>query len=266
MKEVEGRKEVEDTRGQPSTFNLLLQPSTFFNPFTMEHRDKLIAALNDPEEAERRFAAEDLGLLGDGLAVTALIAALGDPSIAVREAAADALSAIGGTETATQVAGVLASEDAARRNLALEILGAMGQDAVPVLKECCAATSADIRKFAADTLGKIGEIAAINATPLLLGLLDDPDVNVAGAAAEALGRLGDRSVLPDLLARMDREPWMQCNILDAVARLPGEEALAALNAMDCQAFAPEVLFCHRTALHRLAGREGGAHARTDHEH
>lgn len=214
----------------------------------MDQQDQLIAALQDQDETERRYAAEDLGLLGDRRAVPALIAALADPIIAVREAAADALAAIGGGETAEQVAGLLASDDVVLRNLAPEILKSQGQDAIPVLKRCCASSSPDIRKFSADILGKIGEITTINATPLLIGLLDDPDANVAGAAAEALGRLGDRTILPELLARMNREAWVQCNILDAMARIPGEETLAALAAMDVEGFTPEVLFCHRKAM------------------
>lgn len=217
----------------------------------MDQQDQLIAALQDHDETERRYAAEDLGLLGDQRAVPGLIAALADPIIAVREAAADALAAIGGGETAEQVAGLLASEDVVLRNLAPEILKSLGQDAIPVLKRCCTSSSPDIRKFSADILGKIGEITTINATPLLVGLLDDPDANVAGAAAEALGRLGDRTILPELLDRMDREAWVQCNILDAMARIPGEETLAALNAMVVDGFAPKVLFYHRKALQQL---------------
>lgn len=215
--------------------------------------ENLLRDLAGEDDVLRRHAAEDLGDLGDEAAAPALIRALGDPVVAVREAAAEALVLIGGREACRRAAALMASEDAALRNLALEILERLGPEAVDELLQGCLSPSSDIRKFAIDVLGKIGEASEIKVTGLLVAMLDDVNVNVAGAAAEAIGRVGDQTALPALLARLDSEPWLQCCILHAMARLGGAAA-EALATVDVGRLSPEALHYHRLATDR-SGRK-----------
>jgi HEAT repeat protein len=54
----------------------------------------------------------------------------------------------------------------------------------------------DVRRRAADALGKIGDAQAI---PGLLKLVEDSDSYVRSSAADALGKIGDAQAIPGLL-------------------------------------------------------------------
>jgi len=213
--------------------------------------DKLLRDLESEDDVIRRDASEELGASGAALAIPVLIRALEDPVIAVREAAADGLAAIGGQAVCRQVVPLMASDNTALRNFGLEILKALGADAIDALIACCSSPSSDIRKFALDVLGKIGEVSEINATGLLVGMLDDANINVAGAAAEALGRVGDATALPSLVAHLTGESWLQCSILHAIGRIGGEEALKALAKVELERLSPEVRYYYRMASDML---------------
>jgi HEAT repeat protein len=70
----------------------------------------------------------------------------------------------------------------------------------------------DARKYAAAALGGLGDKSVV---PELIKLLDDQEIYVRGSAAQALGRLGDARAVPDLLVRVrpsmgydtDRAVW-----------------------------------------------------------
>lgn len=191
----------------------------------------LAAALAGGNEEERRFAAEDLGDLGDPEAVPSLVAALEDRAVAVREAAADALMACADGRGAILVADLLASESAPVRNYAQEILASLGSTALPAVLARCRDASADIRKFALDILGHMGP-AARAAWEEVVPLLRDGNENVAGAAAETLGRLGEPMAVPHLAACLAGSPWLQCSALQGLSGLAGDEARAALAGID----------------------------------
>jgi HEAT repeat protein len=216
--------------------------------------EELLRNLGSEDDVTRRYASEDLGELGDEAAIPALIRALEDPVIAVREAAADGLVAIGGLEVSRQVAHLMSSDNTPLRNAGLEILEAMGSDAVEVLIQCCSSPSSDIRKFALDILGKIGEVSEIHATGLLIVMLNDVNINVAGAAAEAIGRVGDSVALPALVSHLDSESWLQCNVMHAIARIGGEAAMEALGKVDVDRLSPEALHYYHMAVD-LLGRK-----------
>ncbi len=216
---------------------------------------ELLAALADGDALRRRQAAQDLGELGDVAAVPGLIAALADPVVAVRESAVDGLVAVAMPEVAWQVATLLDSQDAALRNYGQEILEGLGTASVEALMERLVSPSSDVRKFAVDVLGRIGEVSEIRATGILCGMLGDANPNVAGAAAEALGRVGDKRALPALVQHLRGEPWLQCCVLYAIARIGGEAALAALADIDSQSLLPEVAHYFVMAKHILEQRQ-----------
>ncbi|MBW1735103.1 MAG: HEAT repeat domain-containing protein [Deltaproteobacteria bacterium] len=202
--------------------------------------DELLNDLKSGDDADRRYAAEDLGDLGDPAAVPALVKALEDPVVAVREAAVESLIIIGGREVCKQVIPLLDSDAASVRNYAIEILEQIGPDAVEDLIAICDSPSSDMRKFAMDILGKIGELSDVDAFGAIASRLKDENINVAGAAAEALGRLGNPAAIPVLAELLDGEPWLQCNALNAIAQIGGKAARQVISDMDPERLAPEV--------------------------
>jgi len=213
--------------------------------------EDLLKELDSQDEADRRYAIEDLGELGDEKAIPALVKALGDPAIAVREAATDALIAIGGQEVCRHVIALLDSEDAWLRNYATEILEQLGPDAVEGVIELCKSESSDIRKFALDILGRIGEVNEVNAFEEIIELLDDENINVAAAAAEALGRIGDPAAIPVLASHLWGDPWLQCNVIHAISQIGGSEARRVIESIDPASLSKEATPYYEMAVSML---------------
>ncbi|MBW1956667.1 MAG: HEAT repeat domain-containing protein [Deltaproteobacteria bacterium] len=218
--------------------------------------DELLKELKSEDATDRCDAVEDLGDLCDPAAVPALVKVLEDPVAAVREAAVDSLVVIGGREVCEQVTPLLGSDHTALRNYATEILEQLGPDATESLVEICGSPSSDIRKFALDILGKIGELSDINAIGVIASRLDDKNVNVAGAAAEALGRIGDPAAIPVLAEHLKGEPWLQCNVVNAIAQIGGEEAKEIISRIDPEQLVPEARYCYEMAESILGINKG----------
>ena len=195
--------------------------------------ERLLRQMEDPDDIERRFAAEDLGQCDDRRVIDALIKLLSDESVSVKEAAVESLKMIGGTEVVGKVIPLLESDDPAIRNYAVEILEYAGEASLPALVNLCEAESEDLRKFAVDIIGGIGVKSDSDAYVRCVGLLEDPNTNVAASAAEALGRIGDPAALPFLESKFESaHPWTQCHILMSIASLDGESAHKILSRID----------------------------------
>ena len=209
--------------------------------------DKLLDKLESDDETERRYAVEDLGELRNTRAIRALVKAMKDPVVGVREAAVDSLIAIGGQEVCKNVIPLLDSDEAALRNYAIEILKELGPDSIDDIKGLCKADSSDIRKFALDILADIGEISDVDAFGIIVDMLDDSNVNVSAAAAEALGKIGDPAALPALLDHMDGPPWLQCNCINAMAQIGGQRAKEALKGIAVDRLSTEARYYYSLA-------------------
>ncbi len=217
---------------------------------------RLLADLKAPDAEVRRFAIEDLGDAGEAAAIPHLVTCLNDPAVSVREAAADALVAIGGEAVGKAVIPLLYSENTALRNLATEILEQVGGECIEDLLALCSSPSADIRKFVVDILGKIGEVTHIeNIAPIITCLADD-NPNVAGAAAEALGKIGNTRAIKPLLEAMSGQEWLQCNVIDAIAQIGGREARQALKDINPENLGKEAAFFYSMAMERVRTGEG----------
>ena len=203
---------------------------------------ELIEELKNGTAEERRFAAEDLGDLGDPSAVDALTAALRDEDVAVREAAADALIAIGGDAVCQAVVPLLDDDDTSVRNLALEVFERLRAGAISACVDLYASPSHDLRKIAVDTLGKIEETRETAGFETLVTALDDPHVNVATAACEALGRLGGEDAVAALTQHIGRHPWMDSTIFLSLARIGTQDAREALEGIDAESVGPEARY------------------------
>lgn len=154
--------------------------------------------------------------------------ALGDESWRLRKEATELfLSLPNASSLVGEVIELLHSEDnAGLRNAAVEILVRIGAPALPLIIEELSCNDHDVRKFALDILGAIGDLSAL--TPMQKALHDD-DANVRAAAAENLGRLRAAEAVPVLLQAMQQpDLLLRFAILDALARIGAPLALPPL--------------------------------------
>lgn len=198
--------------------------------------------LKSSNEEERREAAMQLGLVESEAASSALESAIADASPRVRasvvvalarqaksssihvlstrltqdkdsfvrKTTAYALAGFQGSERTIALTGALKDKDAEVRASAATALGDHADTgAIAPLSTALADKSDFVRAQAARALGVNGRAAA-QAIPALIELLSkDGDNEVKRQAAEALGKIGDRSSLAALeRARHDRDPYL----------------------------------------------------------
>lgn len=175
---------------------------------------------------KRAEAAEKLGLMLSGKATKPLIDRMSDPMPEVRVRAAQALGNIGTTESLRPL--VLALKDAGRWS-AIRVAGMLisaGDDAVDVLLEEFDRLPDHARISAIDIFGRI---KSLRATPLLRGLLADPNADVRARAAYALGMLGDPTAASSLMERLKDKEWsVRSMAAKALGRLRESGSIPAL--------------------------------------
>jgi HEAT repeat protein len=153
---------------------------------------------------------------------------LGDESWRVRKEATELFLALPHAPCLVgEVIELLHSEDnAGLRNAAVEILMRIGSPALPFLVEELSCNDHDVRKFALDILGAIGDPSCFAA---MQKALHDDDANVRAAAAENLGRLRVAEAIPALLQAMEQpDLLLRFAILEAFARIGASLPLAPL--------------------------------------
>lgn len=191
--------------------------------------------LLEGDEEARRVAVEALGCMRDKEAIMLLVSALGDQSWRVRKTAEGILEGLAGEESLVPaLIGCLRSEDnAGMRNSAASVLVRIGWSAIPYLIETLKDVDKDIRKFAADILGEIGDRKAISP---LVDALRDSDDNVRSSAAEALGKIGGDEVVNALvyvLTNTEDDIWLRYSALEALGktgcRMPIEPIIRLLD-------------------------------------
>lgn len=155
-------------------------------------------ALKSQDEETRRGALQ--ALRGRSLPEIRdqLFTAMGDESWRVRKEAVDVFVAAdpdeGSIDTLLEL--LRNQENAGARNSAAEAVARIGERAAAPLNRLMGDSDADVRKFVIDVMGTI---ASPEFVPALLLSLNDPDVNVASAAAEHLGNIGDTRAVPELI-------------------------------------------------------------------
>ena len=185
----------------------------------MEKRRELEIRLQDNDEEVRLQALKGLAALGIGDSLPALYQALGDSGWRVRK---EGVEIFLGLPAAASLCGEIcellhSQENAGLRNAAVEILIRVGRAALPVLLEELACQDHDVRKFALDILGEIGDTSAAEA---MLGALADADDNVRAAAAENLGKLRFAEAVPALLDALDgADLLLRFTILEALGQI-----------------------------------------------
>jgi HEAT repeat protein len=112
------------------------------------------------------------------------------------------------------------------REAAMEALVAIGAPAVPGLLRALGDAETDVRKAAAEALGKIGDATAV---PGLLHALRDAESWVRQAAAKALVQIGDATAVPGLLHVLrDAERWVREAAAKALVQIGDATAVPGL--------------------------------------
>ncbi|MBF0289573.1 MAG: HEAT repeat domain-containing protein [SAR324 cluster bacterium] len=212
----------------------------------------LINKLDDPDEAVKLSAIEELGYPGMENAIIPLVYTLRDNIRFVAEAAADALIRIGTEEVAEAVSPLLATEETALRNDAAEIMAQLKEKAVPALMMSLRNENHDVRQFAVDTLSQINSPETVAA---LVGTVNDPNENVAAGTIDILGDQGDESVVSQIVEQINRSEWVKGACLRALGKIGGDQALEAIlgQAKDSN---PLVLLSVVQALGQIARPDG----------
>jgi HEAT repeat protein len=163
--------------------------------------------------------------------------AMGDESWRVRKEAVECyIRSKPDLDSVEQLLNLLRNEEnAGLRNSAAEAVIRLGIRCAVPLNAMVRDQDADVRKFVIDVMGAIGDPVFV---PSLLAALQDSEVNVASAAAEQLGALGDASaadyLMQAILAR--DEVLFRFSALGALGLLanpaPVPEALVRLADQD----------------------------------
>ena len=163
----------------------------------------LIAQMGDAEASVRRWAARDLG--SHPAAATALGTRLVvETDSSVRSALFSSLARLGGDEVVTALLPMLRSEHPELRNGAIEVLSGLPDAVAPHIDALLRDADSDVRIFTVNLLGDLRHARV--AAWLEHVLIQDPAVNVVGAALEVLAEVGTADSLPALNVAARRFP------------------------------------------------------------
>ena len=187
----------------------------------------LIVKLSDPDEAERIYAADDLGITNDAAAVEPLVARLGiESSRAVREMIILALRNIKVDAVLDQAIRLLGSEDPFVRNEMASLLQSRGAAAVSWLDQALQHPDPDVRKLA---LEAGTQIPGAHLKRFFEIGLSDPEPNVVMSAIENLSP----SDIAELQGRLERvatagsSPMLTLACIEALEKLEDWDGLDA---------------------------------------
>jgi len=145
-----------------------------------------VEQLNCSDQAERTYAAEDIGYLNTSDGVPALLERLvREPSPAVREAIFQALIRIDGDPAIEGCVLLLGSEAPQIRNQAVDVLRRKGSRSIPFLRAVMRDGNRDVRKLVLDVLSGTPVAGAVEIYAAALG---DDDLNLVITAVENLGK------------------------------------------------------------------------------
>lgn len=160
----------------------------------------LLADLRSRDNATRRNAANGLGSLRAGQAVSALISALGDRDRTVREAAAFALGQITDPRAVDALIRAMRDSDPEVRASAAFALGMLeDRKSTIVLSKALDDDEAAVRASAVMALGLMGDREAMDE---IIQMLDDSSFDVRYDAVWALGHLGEPEAADHLRAAL----------------------------------------------------------------
>jgi HEAT repeat protein len=187
--------------------------------------------LNGSDQAERTYAAEDIGYLNDPDGVPVLLEALAkETSRAVRDVIFQALIRIDADAAIEGSIRLLGSEDPQIRNQAVDVLRNKGARSIPFLNTAMRDDDKNIRKLVLDILS--GNPAS-GAGEIYAAALSDPDPNVVITAVENLGKIRAeefRSRIEDLL-QPGAHPMLISACLEALVGIGHASSLASIRRL-----------------------------------
>ena len=190
----------------------------------MSSLKEYVEKLDCADEAERIYAAEDIGYLNTPDGVPALLERLGkEPSRAVRDAIFQALIRIDADAAIEGSIRLLASDDPQIRNQAVDVLRHKGARSIPFLNTVMRNGDKDARKLVLDVLSGM---QAGEASEIYAAALSDADVNVVITAVENLGQAGAgsfRNRIEELL-KADSHPMLIGACLEALVGIGHEQS------------------------------------------
>jgi len=190
--------------------------------------EEAIAQLSSPDECERIYAAEDIGLAGQIEGVNPLCQrVVEEPSQAVRESIFAALALIPDNLVIERASQLLSNDDPGIRNQALGLLQSRGGAVVPELRALLTSDRNDLRKFAVDVLSQI-EIP--ESEELLQLALADGDINVVITALENVRHCDNPDLLRSVLqhALSGDHPMLVMAAMETLVRIGDPECYRKL--------------------------------------
>lgn len=208
----------------------------------------LVHLLDDMEMPVRRAAARSLGQLADTSYLPALLDHQHDRDEEVRAAIAEALGQFG-PATVPFLRGMVEQDSGLAVTASLRSLGRVGsREVVPVVGVALLDGPVPTRMAAAEALGQLAGSEADSF--LVAAALDDPEPLVREWAVRALAQSSPALVLTIYAARRLREQdaFVRASWVDALDRVPGEEARDALLRLSEEDVSPDVRNAARRAL------------------
>ena len=172
------------------------------------------------------FIADDKLKGGSVISLSQQVARLKDSDRMAREDAAEVIIAGSDPNIARELCGLLADPDISVRNLVAEVLVNLGEKAAGALIDESQSNDHNVRKFVVDTMALIADRDFI---PVLIRLLKDPNENVVGSAAEALGRIIDDNAIAPLIECVRDHPDSRLQAIEALGNIGSARALPLLS-------------------------------------
>ncbi len=221
----------------------------------MTEIQKCIEKLSSADEAERIYAAEDLGYANQVGGVGPLLARLDEErSRAVREAIFAALLQIEDDAVIEGILALLDSEDSFARNQAVESLQGLGNKVLPHLKRAFQEGDKDRRKFVVDIIARLTNAGV---SDFYREALNDPDINVVITAVESLGNTRQAQFRERIEALIlpDAHPMLLGACIEALTQIGGSGSIDAVR--NCFGTAQALPGYLQPSYLKLVGAKGG---------
>lgn len=184
--------------------------------------------LSDPQPDVQEAASSVLALIADDRVVAPLIAALGSQDWIVRMHAAKALGRIKDARAIEPLIPLLQDKVKAVREEVAIALAAIGEPALPSLLDALKHPEWLVRLHAVEALGKSRSADAVE--PLLWALFNDHDQAVREDIVRALGDLADGRAMEFLVTVM-KEPGLRPLAVEALGKIGDRSAVPVLIAV-----------------------------------